>query len=602
MANVKSGAYREVIIDRCLQSRRGYSTQEIFDKCNAALERRNETPITALNTIRNDILAIENRWHIEVEQIRSGREIRYRYKDPHFSIYNNPLNENEITQLSEAVSLLRRFEGMPGFGWVEEMSAHLQATVSASPEPVIGFDENKELKGTSFFTPLFKSITNKQALSITYKSYKTGKVILEGCRFRDDIRRFIRGDENTATAAATRIAGSSDLIELTNGKLKYDKTLTKYLDKGGELYFQVNTSNVENGDELIPIYFSLTHEVYGDYIYTLNYERTIELEKSEKFILKVYYTESTDAENFVVINVIPENDLDLGYVYVSYHDKPSASINDYFSDKFGENLIVINKNYFLSKFRYISIKFLEETTVKFRMSLVNEIDLENYSHQKIKKKISDELKISFTKKDNFTNNKIIIYSLGENYKYFNMRVEFKKMEWESYIFEVKQIFDNGYGAVIDFTLPEFEGVKNPKINIIINHKDDKYKDRYVEIGSEIIDNSEEIREINILEHIYGYAEKETCYKLKDIKDKAATMIINTFTQGVLFRIKDYTNTVVYSLDIFNNYFIRLPYEFFAPDNYFCFKHLTPKESDEEVYGEISYDFQIYYEDELSQYQ
>ena len=29
-------------------------------------------------------------------------------------------------------------------------------------------------------------------------------------RFRDDIRRFIRGDENAATAAATRIAGSSD--------------------------------------------------------------------------------------------------------------------------------------------------------------------------------------------------------------------------------------------------------------------------------------------------------------------------------------------------------------------------------------------------------
>lgn len=31
-------------------------------------------------------------------------------------------------------------------------------------------------------------------------------------RFRDDIRRFIRGDEKTATAAATRIAGSSDLF------------------------------------------------------------------------------------------------------------------------------------------------------------------------------------------------------------------------------------------------------------------------------------------------------------------------------------------------------------------------------------------------------
>lgn len=31
-------------------------------------------------------------------------------------------------------------------------------------------------------------------------------------RFRDDIRRFVRGDENTSTEAATRIAGSSDLF------------------------------------------------------------------------------------------------------------------------------------------------------------------------------------------------------------------------------------------------------------------------------------------------------------------------------------------------------------------------------------------------------
>ena len=43
------------------------------------------------------------------------------------------------------------------------------------------------------------------------------------------------------------------------------------------------------------------------------------------------------------------------------------------------------------------------------MSLVDEIGLENYPYKKIKKKISDELKISFTKKDNFTSNKIIIY-------------------------------------------------------------------------------------------------------------------------------------------------------------------------------------------------
>lgn len=171
MANVKNGAFREIIIDRCLQSRRGFSTQEIFDKCNDALERRGELPINALNTIRNDILSIENRWNVIVEQIRTGREIHYRYQDPHFSIFNSPLNDDEIAQLSQSVSLLRRFEGMPGFEWVEEMSAHLQTTVSTSAEPVIGFDENKQLKGMSFFTPLFKFITLKQAVEITYKPF-----------------------------------------------------------------------------------------------------------------------------------------------------------------------------------------------------------------------------------------------------------------------------------------------------------------------------------------------------------------------------------------------------------------------------------------------
>lgn len=177
MANVKNGSFRESIIDRCLQSRRGYSTQEIFDRCNDALERRGELPINALNTIRNDILSIENRWHIVVEQIRSGREIKYRYEDPHFSIFNTPLNEEEIAQLTQSVSILRRFEGMPGFEWVEEMSAHLQETVSVRPEPVIGFDENKELKGMSFFTPLFKAISEKKTIKIKYRTYRNNKVI-----------------------------------------------------------------------------------------------------------------------------------------------------------------------------------------------------------------------------------------------------------------------------------------------------------------------------------------------------------------------------------------------------------------------------------------
>lgn len=172
MANVKNGAFREMIIDRCLQSRRGYSTQEIMDKCNDALDMRCEPLITASNTIRNDIMSIENRWHVTVEPIRNGRIIRYRYRDPNFSIFNSPLNEEEISQLTQTIEVLQRFQGMPGFEWVDELNAHFQSAVNASVKPVVTFEENKRLKGMKFFTPLFRAITNKQALLITYHTYK----------------------------------------------------------------------------------------------------------------------------------------------------------------------------------------------------------------------------------------------------------------------------------------------------------------------------------------------------------------------------------------------------------------------------------------------
>lgn len=172
MANVKSGAFREIIIDRCLQSRRGYSTMEIMKKCNDALEHRCEPLITATNTIRNDILSIENRWNVVVEPIKIGRNIRYRYQDPNFSIFNFPLNENEIAQLNQAVSLLKRFEGMPGFDWVDELNAHLQSTINLELRHIVGFDENKQLKGMEYFTPLFECISRKEVIKLQYQSYK----------------------------------------------------------------------------------------------------------------------------------------------------------------------------------------------------------------------------------------------------------------------------------------------------------------------------------------------------------------------------------------------------------------------------------------------
>lgn len=69
-------------------------------------------------------------------------------------------------------------------------------------------------------------------------------------RFRDDIRRFVRGDENTATGAATRFAGSSDLYR-ASGRHPYCSINFVTAHDGFTLYDLVSYNgkhNDENGE------------------------------------------------------------------------------------------------------------------------------------------------------------------------------------------------------------------------------------------------------------------------------------------------------------------------------------------------------------------
>lgn len=172
MANVKKAYIREKIIDQCLRSPFGYSTEEMKEKCNDALEVRGEKLITSLNTIRNDIRSIESRFNITVEEVRIGREIKYRYADPDFSIYNSPLTPDDILKLSESISILRRFSGTNGADWIDELEERLNTTVSVASHPVIGFQENRQFTGMKWFSPLFNAITEHQALLIGYKPFQ----------------------------------------------------------------------------------------------------------------------------------------------------------------------------------------------------------------------------------------------------------------------------------------------------------------------------------------------------------------------------------------------------------------------------------------------
>lgn len=132
--------------------------------------------------IFDDILFMESSegWSIELERIRDGKKVYYRYADTSFSINNLPLNEMEITQLQSAIEILQQFKGLPQFEWINEMVPKLRHGIQShkQTESIISFDNNSYLKGIEFLGPLYNAIFNKRVLEIKYQPFDSPQVLL----------------------------------------------------------------------------------------------------------------------------------------------------------------------------------------------------------------------------------------------------------------------------------------------------------------------------------------------------------------------------------------------------------------------------------------
>lgn len=177
MANTKKADRRIEIIDSMLQSRRGYSTSEMMEKINDIFDDEGYSKVSSLNTIRDDIFQIEYKHGGLVEEIPGidRRNRRLRYIDPKFSIWSKHLNEKELSILKSTLEELSCFEGRPQFEWLEEVKLRIQSTMTNSSEgtsPIVGFEENKRLKGRQYYQQLFDAIRSKHTLLIRYKTFK----------------------------------------------------------------------------------------------------------------------------------------------------------------------------------------------------------------------------------------------------------------------------------------------------------------------------------------------------------------------------------------------------------------------------------------------
>lgn len=102
------------------------------------------------------------------------REGVYFYDDPTFSIEKKSLNTDDVRSLTEAVSLLRQFRGLPHFEEIEAILTRIEGkTLTNDPdETIISFENTQLVRGYEHLERLYQAIRDEQVLRVTYKAFQ----------------------------------------------------------------------------------------------------------------------------------------------------------------------------------------------------------------------------------------------------------------------------------------------------------------------------------------------------------------------------------------------------------------------------------------------
>lgn len=177
MANTKNYSIREKVIDELLRRPQGITRAEMKDACNRRLEELGCSLVSSDNTLLNDLRIIEekvkNGGGSPIVTERQGRQIYYRYADPSYSLYKLDLTKDEQLVITKAMEMLSHLQGVPDFGWADEVNARLRNAFFSEGEsqPVIAFDSDDRYIGARYIRPLYDSILRHEVKIVTYQPF-----------------------------------------------------------------------------------------------------------------------------------------------------------------------------------------------------------------------------------------------------------------------------------------------------------------------------------------------------------------------------------------------------------------------------------------------
>lgn len=178
----KNAMTRYKILDELLSSRyHNYSLDDLTEEVsNRLADMYPDTNGVVRRTIEKDIfyLEYEGPFMVEIERYtvpgyskekqKSIAKQCLRYADPSFSIFKKDLTDDEEYLLSEALSILGQFDGLPNLDALEGL--RLGLGLRKSNKRIISFTKNP-LENSNLLGELFTSISQRQVIELHYHKF-----------------------------------------------------------------------------------------------------------------------------------------------------------------------------------------------------------------------------------------------------------------------------------------------------------------------------------------------------------------------------------------------------------------------------------------------
>ena len=176
----KNALLRYMTIDRCLGDlKRSYSMEDLVRECNITLGWDHiGKPKVSKRQVYEDLKFLKTPqpegYGVKIKEKRVGSKKYLRYEDQNFSIRTRSLNEKEIENIQNTVSVLSRFNGVPGAEWMQDTMSKLEAITGTKMNTAefISIQSSPATDWLNKFRELMKVIPEKVALEVYYKSFK----------------------------------------------------------------------------------------------------------------------------------------------------------------------------------------------------------------------------------------------------------------------------------------------------------------------------------------------------------------------------------------------------------------------------------------------